>query len=252
MDQFTQNQSKPRATTLPATGGPGWLDRCFLGNMKAHRMPSGVTSRFRKEIQKEKARNITEAPRRIYDWFVKELLPEFEAINKKQPLSDEVIEWLSSFLVKLIDDDKYCLIPPDAVQKVCEFANNIAKNFLAKRPPISLTSLYCIIWYAMLLLGAEGREFAFSGEAFAKALTETLGQTIQSMRVYRVIKCFLGTGLIVQCKQGRKYGNCGTYRLKDEFKYTWEELGANPIIGDKAITAKEIQDMFPWIFQCLD
>ena len=252
MDQFTHNQSKSRTTTLPAAGEPGWLDRCFHANMKAHRMPSGVTSRFRKEIQKEKARNITEAPQRIYDWFIKELLPEFKEINKKQPLSDEAIEWLSSFLVKLIDDDKYCLIPPDAVPKVCKFANNIATNFQPKKPPISLTSLYCIIWYAMLLLGADGREFAFSGQAFSEALTETLGEKIHSMRVYRVLNCFRGAGLIVQCKEGHKCGNCGTYRLKDEFKYSWEVLGSNPIIGDKAITAKEIQDMFPWIFQCLD
>ena len=251
MDQFTSSLNKQQAPVLLKPGDPGFYDKCFHANMKASRMPHGVTSKFRKKIQEERARNPTVCFQRTYEWFLNDLLPHLEDLNKES-LSDEVKEWLGSFLFKLLEDDKYYLIPADAVPKVCKFANNIATNFQAKRPPISLTSLYCIIWYAMLLLGADGREFAFSGQAFSEALTETLGQTIQSMRVYRVIKCFLGTGLIVQCKKGRKYGSCGTYRLKDEFKYSWEELGANPIIGDKAITAKEIQDMFPWIFQCLD
>lgn len=251
MGQFTSSLSKQQAPVLLKPGDPGFYDKCFHANMKASRMPRGVTSKFRKKIQEERARNPTVCFQRTYEWFLNDLLPHLEDLNKES-LSDEVKEWLGSFLFKLLEDDKYRLIPADAVQKVCEFANNIAMNFQPQRIPISLTSLYRTIWYAMLLLGADGREFAFSGEAFSKALTETLGQTIQSMRVYRVIKCFLGTGLIVQCKQGRKYGSCGTYRLKDDFKNSWEELGANPIIGDKAITAKEIQDMFPWIFQCLD
>ena len=251
MDQLTSSLNKQGASVMPKRGDPGFLEYVYQSYMKAHRMSRLITSRFRKKIREEREKDVAKANERTYEWFLNEFLPHREKENKRD-LSDEVKEWLSSFLIKLLDDDKYYLIPADAVPKVCKFANNIATNFKAKRPPISLTSLYCIIWYAMLLLGAEGREFAFSGQAFSEALTETLGQTIQSMRVYRVIKCFLGIGLIVQCKKGRKYGSCGTYRLKDDFKNSWEELGANPIIGDKAITAKEIQDMFPWIFQCLD
>lgn len=251
MDQLTSSLNKQGASVMPKRGDPGFLEYVYQSYMKAHRMTRLITSRFREKIREEREKDVANANERTYEWFLNEFLPHREKENKGH-LSDEVKEWLSSFLIKLLDDDKYCLIPPDAVPKVCKFANNIATNFLAKRPPISLTSLYCIIWYAMLLLGAEGREFAFSGQAFSEALTETLGKKIHSMRVYRVLNCFRGAGLIVQCKEGHKCGNCGTYRLKDEFKYSWEVLGSNPIIGDKAITAKEIQDMFPWIFQCLD
>lgn len=214
-------------------------------------MPSRVTRRFRGKIREERARDLAEAPNRVFDWFANELLNEYTATNK-MPLSDEAIEWLSSFLIKLIEDDKYYLIPPDAVPRVCKFANDITANFLAKRPPISLTTFYSIIWYAMLVLGADGREFAFSGEAFANALTEILGQTIQSPRVYRIRDCFLAAGLIIQCKQGHRNGNCETYKLKDEYINCWKELGSNPLNGSTPITAKEIMDMFPWIFQCLD
>lgn len=247
MDQFTPDRTEPDTVILTKSNVPGQVEARFRHYMKIGQMPRMVTRTFRNKLYKEGQNGIVETFPQTQEWFAKSFLPLLEESNK-QPLSDEVIDWLTLYLLTLIEDDKYRNIPPDAVMRVSKFANDIATRFNSWQPPILTTNTGRIVWHSMVLFGANGREFAFSGEEFSKASTKLLGKQVHSMSVYRIIYTMLKAKLISQIKKGYKNGRCGTYKLADDYQHLWHELGCKPKDGNYPIADLDIQRMFPWIF----
>jgi len=253
MNELTQSDLEAQAPIQLKPGTPGYLNNYLQSFMRRKSMPRGITGSLREKLQYERKRNECEAGKRTYRWFCKEYLPTMENINK-QPLSDDVIEWMNNFLIWLIQEDKYRHKPSDAVLQVSKFANRIFTDYYtSKGMPIILRNPTAIhTWYCMLLLGADGQVFPLSGEAVAKALTELFGKKVHSPTVYRIIDSIRLSGYVTQIQRGEAQGRCGTYKLRDDLHKSWEKLGSTPHDGNSPITADEIRKMFPWIFQTAD
>lgn len=248
MNELTSTNTDPHSQVQIRPDEPGYMDNLFRVYIKLKDIPRAVQKKFRTMIRQARGMSTCEAFPILYKWFRTKYLP-YLCEKNKEPLSDDVVEWLNSYLLDLYDHDKYRDIPDDAVQRVCEFAININTRYSVGEPYILISQTSRIIWLAMLLLGAGGRVFAFSGEAFAETLSHLTGHQVQSMTIYRIIKNIRSSGLITQIKKGRKLGSCGTYKLKDDRCRDWEKIGSTPRDGNSPITADEIRKMFPWIFQ---